>query len=144
MAPFLSQIPDYGEGLVPIVLASALWGKEWTAKTVMAFCDNAAVVSAINKGSSKETDVMHLLRCLTFIQARYQFNLIAAHIKGESNDLADALSRGDVGYFLSHHPQAEKQPTPVRVELLDLTIIQKPDWTSRLWTELWSATFETG
>ena len=130
--------------LVPIVLATALWGRNWTSKTVMVFCDNAAVVSVIDKGSSKEPDVMHLLRCLAFIQARYQFNLIAAHIKGENNNLADALSRDNVGYFLSHYPQAQKQPTPVPIELLDLTIIQKPDWTSRLWTDWWTATFETG
>lgn len=28
-------------------------------------------------------------------------------------------------------------------ELLDLIIIEKPDWTSRSWTELWSFIFKT-
>ena len=40
--------------LVPIVLAAALWGREWTAKTVMACCNNAAVVVVLNKGSRRE------------------------------------------------------------------------------------------
>ena len=81
----MSQLSDYDEkaGAYSIVLATVLWRKDWTAKTVMAFCVNAAVVSVIDKGSSKEIDVMHLLHCLTFIQAWYQFNLIASHIRGE-------------------------------------------------------------
>ena len=29
--------------LVPIVLAAAIWGKQWNGKTVLAQCDNAAV-----------------------------------------------------------------------------------------------------
>ena len=128
--------------LVPIVLAAALWGQRWVGKTVMARCDNSAVVAVINKGSSKEPEVMQLLRCLTFIQAKHQFDLLAAHIQGKVNVRADALSRGNVQYFLSLHPQARRQPTPLPIELLDLTIIRKPDWTSRSWTDLWSAIFE--
>ena len=77
--------------LIPIVLAAATWGREWTAKTVLARCDNAAVVAVINKGSSKEEDVMQLLCCLTFIQAKHRFNIKSAHIKGKDNDWADAL-----------------------------------------------------
>ena len=60
--------------LVPIVLAAALWGKEWTSKTVMARCDNAAVVAVLKKGLNKEADSMQLLWFLSFIQAKYQFN----------------------------------------------------------------------
>ncbi len=39
--------------LVPIVLAAAVWGPRWKGKTVRARCDNAAVVSIINSGSSR-------------------------------------------------------------------------------------------
>ena len=32
-----------------------------------------------------------------------------------------------------------KQPTPLPPQLLNLPIIMKPDWTSKLWTDLWMA-----
>ena len=40
--------------MIPIVLAAALWGKEWAPKTVMVRCNNVTVVAVINRGSSKE------------------------------------------------------------------------------------------
>ena len=43
--------------VLPIVLAAAVRGKEWVGKSVMAVCDNAAVVAS---GSSRDQKVMHL------------------------------------------------------------------------------------
>ena len=40
--------------LIPIVLAMAIWGHQWSGKTVHARCDNAAVVEIVNSGSSKD------------------------------------------------------------------------------------------
>ena len=34
--------------MVPIVIGAATWGQEWRGRTVRAWYDNAAVVSAIN------------------------------------------------------------------------------------------------
>ena len=99
--------------LVPIVLAAAVWGADWKGKNVMALCDNAAVVATINKGSCKEPESMHLMRCLAFIRARSQFNLFSSHVSGTDNDLADALSRDNLQYFLLHYPQAQQSPTPL-------------------------------
>lgn len=75
--------------LVPIVLAAAVWGDQWKGKTVRAECDNEAVVAIINQGNQ---EVMHLMRCLAFVAAKFQFYLFATHIKGVNNTLADALS----------------------------------------------------
>ena len=47
--------------LVPIVLAAGMWGKQWSGKNVMAYCDNEAVVAIINKGDSRVAECMHLL-----------------------------------------------------------------------------------
>ena len=127
--------------LVPIVLAGAIWGKNWYGQTVQARCDNAAVVAILNWGSSQDPEVMHLMRCLAFIQAKFQFYIFSSHIQGIKNDLADALSRNNADYFKYHYPQAAQHPTPIPQELLDLTLISKPDWTSALWTGLWSAIF---
>ena len=129
--------------LVPVVIAAALWGEEWSGKTVQANCDNAAVVAILNSETSKDAEVMHLVRCLAFLKAKWEFVLVAAHIPGIMNDLADALSRDKADHFRSHYPQAQPTPAALPQELLDLTIIQKPDWTSPSWTELWSSIFRT-
>ena len=61
--------------LVPIVAAAALWGKEWQGQTVQVWCDNTAVVSIVNHGSSRDKQAMHLARCLVFIMAKFELEL---------------------------------------------------------------------
>ena len=127
--------------LIPIVIAAALWGREWQGKSVLVQCDNAAVVSIINHGSSKNPEAMHLMRCLVFIAAKWEFHLVATHIKGVNNTLADALSRDNLVLFHSLHPQADREPSIIPEALLEVLIISRPDWTSRSWTEMWSTIF---
>ena len=50
--------------MVLIVIAAALWGPTWCGKIVLVQCDNSAVVSIINHGTSKNQDTIHLARCL--------------------------------------------------------------------------------
>ena len=57
--------------LSPIVIAAAVWESDWRGKTVRVQCDNEAVVSIINQGSSRDEEAMHLLRCLAFISAKF-------------------------------------------------------------------------
>ena len=104
-------------------------------------CDNAAVVAIVNSSDSRDADALHLRRCLAFLTARLDINLFASHIKGKDNGLADALSRNKAAIFFAAHPQALPHPSPIPAELLDLLIVQKPDWRSPNWTSLWSITF---
>ena len=99
--------------MIPIVMAAALWGHLWKEKSVRFWSDNLAVVALINSGSSRENTLMHLMCCLTFIMAKYNFVVSGAHIKGIHNSLADALSRNNREYFLSHYPQAQASPTEI-------------------------------
>ena len=96
--------------LIPIVLAAAIWGPSWSNHHVLCQCDNMAVVQAIRKGSSKEPSgiVMHLLRCLTFFTAIFQFTLTADHLSGIENGPADSISRNKLKLFFTQVPQAEK------------------------------------
>lgn len=129
--------------LVPIVIGAAIWGEEWRGQTVRVWCDNAAVVSTINRGSSRNREAMHLARCLAFIKAKLECDLIASHIPGANNTRADSLSRNNLALFRALHPQAYQEPSAIPVALLDMLVLSKPDWTSTLWTELWSSIFRT-
>lgn len=127
--------------MMPIVLSAALWGQHWAEKSVRFLSDNSAVVALINSGSSRENSLMHLMRCLSFIMAKYNFIISAAHVKGAHNVLADALSRDNQTYFLAHYPQAQATPASIPQELVELVVTSQPDWTSSHWTRLWTAIF---
>ena len=127
--------------LIPIVMAAAMWGKAWEGQVVCCRCDNDAVVAVLNKRTSRDQDLMHLLRCLSFFEARFSFRAVASHIPGVQNSLADDLSRNKLSSFLQAMGQAtlssqSKPPQP----LVDMLINHKPDWTSSAWRRLFSTT----
>ena len=127
--------------LIPIVLAAAMWGKVWEGQVVCCRCDNEAVVAVLNRRTSRDQDLMHLLRCLSFFEARFSFRAIASHISGAQNYLADDLSRNKLSSFLQAADQVTlshqvKPPQP----LLDMLVNTKPDWTSQVWRKMFNDT----
>ena len=85
-----------------------------------------------------------MLRCLCFFEALYEIQLIAAHIKGTLNVLADDLSRDQLSFFLSNKvPHAAVSPSPVPPALLDLIMYLQPDWTSESWIRLFASIVKT-
>ena len=125
--------------LLSIVFAAAIWGREWENKSILCRCDNEAVVHIINTGTSRDPIAMGLMRCLSFISAKFNLLLSATHIAGAANGLADALSRNNLQLFLSNYPQANLRGSTVPHNLVDLLVGTKPDWTS----PSWSGTFTT-
>ena len=97
--------------LMPIVISAAIWGPQWSGKSVQCRCDNEAVVSILNSGTSKDPTVMGLMRCLHFFAAKFSLIVSAVHLPGVDNSLADALSRNNLPSFLSHCLQACPTPT---------------------------------
>ena len=85
--------------LLPIVLATAVWGQKWARSNVLARCDNMAVVEIIKAHTSKSPSIMHLLRCLHFFTAKWDIRLEVEHIPGASNTVADAISRNLMQLF---------------------------------------------
>ena len=85
--------------LYPIVVAAMLWGSEWQGKRIMFYCDNLATVFIINNGRSRAQPIMKLMRRLTWCAAKGNFVIIAKHIPGIHNDIADALSRFQISRF---------------------------------------------
>ena len=125
--------------LIPIILAAACWGSSWKGAQVQAFTDNAAVVEVINKFSTTDPALMHLVCCLHFFMAHYEFAMAASHVPGRQNQAADALSRDNQSLFFSLLPQAHPQPSHIPHELVHLLVLDRPDWTSKHWSSLFAA-----
>ncbi len=68
-------------------MACMVWGDEWSGGGTQ------AVVEVINSGSAKDRELMQLLRALFFVKAQFEISLLAEHIPGHQNGLADAISR---------------------------------------------------
>ena len=93
--------------LIPVVVA---WGSQWSHSTVLAQCDNSAVVTVINSAYSRDPEIVHLLCCLHFFAARFEFILTASHIRGIHNSSADALLRDNRLLFRNcNHKQTQTQ-----------------------------------
>ena len=99
--------------LFAVLLACTVWGVRWQGTRVRARCDNQAAVHAVSARSCKDRALMHLLRCLFFCEAHYQFRLVAEYLPGVQNDLADDLSRNRRSSFLLKAPDMHKEPSPV-------------------------------
>ena len=101
-----------------MVVASHLWGHCWAAKR-MEFCsDNMAVVSVLRSGTSKDPNMMVLLRYLSLSAARHSFAFTASHRAGRDNCIDDALSRFDFQRFHYLAPHAAPASTPIPPSLL--------------------------
>ena len=105
--------------LYPIVMACSMWGNTWARKRILLNCDNESTVFIINKGRSKVSSIMKLMRKLTFLAATNNFVIHARHIMGRDNSIADAISRFQMVRFRSLAPQAEQEPLPcIPIEIL--------------------------
>ena len=122
--------------LVPIVIAAALWGPQWTRQRICFRSDNMAVVHLLKSCTSQDVVLMHMLRCLVFYAAYYRFHIAAEHIPGILNTAADALSRNKITLFHSLVPQSHQVPIPQAV--VDPVINSRPNWGSQAWTDLFT------
>lgn len=104
--------------LLPILFARATWGVNWQGCTVCCHSDNQTMVWVINNLNPKDPLLSHMLRCLFFISAKFDFDLIACHF--------------------CPGPQSSKDPShlpPVLVE----SFKQILDWNSCRWTSWFSS-----
>ena len=99
--------------LYPIALACLLWGHSWSGKNILFHCDNQAVVDIWASGTSRDPDIMHLVRSIFFSGATHHFTILVAHIAGTDNSIADSLSRLQIVRFHQLAPAADLTPTPI-------------------------------
>ena len=124
--------------LIPILLA---WGRAWSGHRVVCHCDNQVVVSCLRSRTCKHKGLMHLIRCLVFLEAWLGFYIVPVYINTKANDLADDLSRNNLRSFLSKVPQADQAPTPISLPLLALLLDQQADWSSPTWRPRFNGIF---
>ena len=63
-----------------------------------------------------------------FIMAYFEITVRAVHIPGSRNGAADAISRNDLSRFFTQVPRANRQATGIPSALMELVILQQPDW----------------
>ena len=92
--------------LLQAVLSIAIWGHMWRGGAVRCCCNNAAVVAILRSGTSKNKQMMHLVRSLFFLAAGQNISIVGEHIPGVDNRAADALSRDNRQAFISIRQEA--------------------------------------
>ena len=101
---------------LPIVIALEIWSVVFQNFSVVLHCDNSTVVQVINKTSSKNHNLMKLMRRLMILSLKYNIHFPAYHFLG----VADMLSRLQVVQFKMRFPYMEKDPIPVPQDSLRL------------------------
>ena len=79
--------------MVNILLAVRLFKRQWASKKVLIHCDNAAVVSVLKTGKTRDPYLGACARNIWYVAATADIDLQYTHIKGVDNKVADALSR---------------------------------------------------
>ena len=110
-----------------ILHALILWHKEWAYGSVDVACDNAAVVSGINKCSIRGPAIRPL-RAILLISAVFDIDIKAHWVSTKENVIADAASKhdfkklADLGFkdqviALRHRPSAPIRMSTLRQQL---------------------------
>ena len=126
--------------LVPIIFTCIVWGSGLSKHHINFQCDNANLVIAINKGSSKDKFVMHLLRSLSFFVAHFDIYLTATHLPGVINVTADHLSRGNLQQAFQATPTLSPVRTVIPPTAFQLISPCRLDWISPHFLQLFQQT----
>lgn len=108
----------------PILLAVYTWGHLWANHSIIFFTDNEALVSVINKQTSKEETLLKMVRCLVLKCLQLNLNFRCRHVAGKRNILADSLSRLQIAKFQTLAQQADVLPTEVPNHLVPHNFFQ--------------------
>ena len=104
--------------------AVVTWGKLLANHCICFNTDNEVVVHVINKQTSRNSCIMHMVRTLVLYTLKYNILFRAKHVPGLLNNQADALSRLQVEDFKRMHPTAEPQPTQLPAHALQTKLLK--------------------
>ena len=95
-----------------VVKSLKTWGHHMVSKRVTLNVDNMVVCYCINKGSSKNPELMELIRSLYYILFEHNMECKAIYLPSADNVLADAISRFDFTRFRKNHHYANTNQSP--------------------------------
>lgn len=88
-----------------MVLASDIFGPQWSGKVIQLKIDNAAVVQVIEATCAQNAHPMHLLCLLVFYASYYDFWFTAPHIPGMPYQ---EMPYQEITWpYFSHRPQTQ-------------------------------------
>ena len=79
--------------MLKLLIVLKLWAHKWPHSVVRSFCDNLAVVQVVRTGKTRDDMLVPRLRNIWLITATHAIDLHIEHIQGQSNKIADLLSR---------------------------------------------------
>ena len=103
--------------LYALTCAITTWGerfRELQNRRITIFCDNEAVVFMVNSLALTCVQCRKLIRILALDGMRWNRRLFVKHVRTESNELADSLSRQNLRRFWKHAPNSmNKMPDSI-------------------------------
>ena len=99
--------------LFPILLALKLFAQQVTNRHIIIHSDNIAVVEVLTHKTTKQPQMLTLLRDLILHCLKFNILFTPRHIRGKLNVLADALSRSCHTFTMLQERNMELHPTPV-------------------------------
>ena len=104
--------------LFPILLALKLYTAEMANKNIIIYSDNKAVVDVLNNKTTKQPQMLSLLRVLVLHCLQHNILISSKHIPGKLNILPDALSRSIHTSSMLQEMSMDLLPTTIPEELL--------------------------
>ena len=87
--------------LFAVTVSVLLWARNYSNRRIRLFCDNKSVVQMINNNTSGCKNCMTLIRRIVKEGLHWNVRIFAKFVETKKNNLADALSRGQVKRFWS-------------------------------------------
>ena len=102
----------------PIYVLVSMFACKLVNAKIIFHCDNEAVVAIINKQTSKNAQLMSIMRPLVLLLLKHNIILNARHLPGIQNNLCDAISRLQVNLpaLLTRYGM-QTQATPIPLHL---------------------------
>ena len=126
----------HGKTTCPILFSCMAWAPLLATQSMLVQCNNLSLVENLAKGSSRDSKVMRLLRCLWFFVAFYDIELQATHIAGSLNCMITC--QGIICNHSSPYPTGIASVSSLHPSMLQMVSLQELDWISHHFTDLFN------
>ena len=80
----------------------------------MCHCDNQSVEDVVGGGYGRDNCLALMLRCLFFLEAKFDCSLSAMHVPGIQNEAADSMISHIIISFILIHRHSHSHPRSQR------------------------------